>query len=172
MGLLNSLKKKFDRTTADKNVKNVVVEKKAKKEKASVKESGLSKDDIKRAQDIEAGQGKDKPAEETKKEKKQEKRGPRDAKFAYKVLVRPIFTEKVALLQTQNKVVFEVNTNATKSEIIKAVKAAYDVQPVAVHIQRVRGKAITYGRVTGSTKKRKKAIVTLPAGKTIGIYES
>jgi large subunit ribosomal protein L23 len=36
---------------------------------------------------------------------------------------------------------------------------------------RVRGKAVRFGRMSGRRSDWKKAIVTLPKGKTIDIYE-
>lgn len=90
---------------------------------------------------------------------------------AYKVLVKPLITEKAGFLGQENKYVFEVSVDANKIEISKAVKEVYGIQPVAVNIMNRQGKKVRRGRTFGKRKDWKKAIVELPAGKTINIYE-
>ena len=90
---------------------------------------------------------------------------------AYRVLIKPLITEKAANLGTINKYVFAVADKANKIEIAKAVNEVYGVKPISVNIIRVSGKKVRYGRVFGKRKDWKKAMVTLPAGKTINIYE-
>lgn len=90
---------------------------------------------------------------------------------AYKVLVRPHVTEKAANLGAENKYVFVVSSDANKIEIAKAVKEVYGVKPVSVNIVRAKGKKVRHGRITGRRKDWKKAIIMLPAGKSINIYE-
>lgn len=90
---------------------------------------------------------------------------------AYRVLVKPLITEKASNLGVQNKYVFEVSEGANKIEITKAVNEVYGIQPIAVNIVRVSGKKVRQGRITGKRKNWKKAIITLPQGKTINIYE-
>lgn len=96
-----------------------------------------------------------------------------DAKLgnAYQILVRPLITEKAANLGSEDKYVFAVNKNANKIEIAKAINEVYGIKPIAVNIVRVGGKKVRHGRVQGRRKDWKKAIVTLPKGKTINIYE-
>lgn len=90
---------------------------------------------------------------------------------AYKVIVRPLITEKAANLGSENKYVFAVNINANKIEIAKAVNEVYGIKPVRVNIISVKGKKVRYGRIIGQRKNWKKAVVTLPKGKTIKVYE-
>ncbi len=91
---------------------------------------------------------------------------------AYRVLVKPIISEKASHQQTlANQYSFVVAIGANKIEIAKAVKAAYGIAPVKVNIVRVEGKSRRYGRTVGKRKDWKKAIVTLPAGKTIALHE-
>lgn len=90
---------------------------------------------------------------------------------AYKVLVRPLITEKAADLGALNQYVFEVYKDANKIEIKKAIKDIYGVVPVKVRIVSVGGKSRKFGRVMGKTKSWKKAIVTLKQGEKIEIYE-
>lgn len=87
------------------------------------------------------------------------------------VIVRPLVTEKSAVLASKNAYVFAVAKNATKVDISMAIRAMYGVQPESVNVSNVRGKVVRRGKVTGQRKAWKKAIVTLPAGKSLNIYE-
>lgn len=90
---------------------------------------------------------------------------------AYRVLIRPLQSEKSVALGAKNQYVFEVVTSANKLQVKEAVLKVYGVRPESVNIIRSRGNVRRYGRTTGREKNTKKAIVTLPAGKTISIYE-
>lgn len=90
---------------------------------------------------------------------------------AYRILVRPLISEKATILASENKYVFEVNRQATKQEIKQAVKDVYGIEPIGVNVISVEGKSRRYGRTLGRTKNRKKAIVTLPEGRSIQVYE-
>lgn len=90
---------------------------------------------------------------------------------AYRLILKPLVTEKAANLSAENKYVFAVAPGANKIEIAGAVEEAYGIRPESVNIIRVRGKKVRHGRVRGRRKDWKKAIVTLPAGRTINIYE-
>lgn len=93
------------------------------------------------------------------------------ASRAYRVLIKPLVTEKAANLGAQNKYVFAVAETANKIEVAEAVAMVYGIKPLSVNIVRVKGKQVRYGRIRGERKDWKKAIVMLPAGKTINIYE-
>ena len=90
---------------------------------------------------------------------------------AYRVLVRPLITEKATHQGVENKYIFEVALKANKIEVAKAIKEVYGVKPLAVNIIRNLGKNVRYGRMTGKRKDWKKAIVTLSQGETIKVYE-
>jgi len=90
---------------------------------------------------------------------------------AYSILIKPLITEKAANLGTENKYVFAVAAGANKIEIAKAVKEVYGVEPKNVNIINVKGKNVKYGRTNGVRKNWRKAIVMLPKGKSINIYE-
>lgn len=171
MGLLSNIKKKFEDVGTNKKVKNVVDDTKKKATKKQTNSGGLTPEEIAAAQAIESGESKTSKTSDKKEEKKKVDQTPRDTKLAFKVLVRPLVTEKSSYLSSEGKYAFEVHPQANKSEVTKAIEAAYDVKPVSVHIMNRSGKQITYGRVRGNTKKRRKAIVTLPKGKTIDIYQ-
>lgn len=110
-------------------------------------------------------------AKKDKKPQTKKKNVARVASGAYRVLVRPLISEKATFLSGENKYVFEVTTNSTKKEVAQAVKDVYGVNPVKVNIISVLGKERRYGRVSGRTKNRKKAVVTLPAGESLQLYE-
>lgn len=90
---------------------------------------------------------------------------------AYKILVKPLVTEKVSNLGALNKYVFAVANGANKIEIAKAIKEIYGIQPTSVNIIKMLGKQARYGKIGGKRKDWKKAIITLPKGQTIKIYE-
>ncbi|KKP59630.1 MAG: 50S ribosomal protein L23 [Candidatus Magasanikbacteria bacterium GW2011_GWC2_34_16] len=91
--------------------------------------------------------------------------------MANKVLVRPLITEKSAVMQSNNKYGFVVGRSATKTQIKKAIKEAYDVMPTSVNTINMDGKRVRFGRSNGRRSDFKKALITLPAGKTITIHE-
>ena len=90
---------------------------------------------------------------------------------AYKIIMKPLVTEKVSGLGAMNKYVFAVAKDTNKIEVAKAIKEIYGLKPIGVNIIRIEGKKARYGRISGKRKDWKKAIVTLPAGQTIKVYE-
>lgn len=90
---------------------------------------------------------------------------------AYKIVMKPLVTEKVSGLGVLNKYVFAVAKNANKIEVAKAIKEIYSLKPVSVNVIRMSGKKARYGRISGRRKDWKKAIITLPKGQTIKVYE-
>ena len=110
--------------------------------------------------------------EEAKKEEKAVKSKKTDhTGNSYKVLAKPLVTEKATTLSAENKYVFEVSVNTNKIEVAKAIEEVYGIKPVAVNIVKMKGKKVIRGRITGKRKDWKKAIITLPKGKSIQIYE-
>lgn len=127
-----------------------------------------------------AAENTDAPAKETKpKAKKAPAAKKSETKPASKktsmvdtsVIVKPLVTEKSAVLASANQYVFVVKKNANRVAIRSAVKALYGVTPASVNIMNVRGKKVRFGRIRGKRSDWKKAVVTLPAGKTINVYE-
>ncbi|MGE5426147.1 MAG: 50S ribosomal protein L23 [Bacillota bacterium] len=90
---------------------------------------------------------------------------------AYRVLDKPLITEKATELGAQNKYAFVISQAANKIEVAKAVQAIYGVKPVRVNIISMKGKATLRGRIKGQRKDWKKAVVTLKKGESIRIYE-
>jgi len=85
------------------------------------------------------------------------------------VLIRPVLTEKTSSQMEKNKHVFEVKKAATKEEIKKAFEAIYGVKPASITTQIVTKKIRLFGRNRVLVKRpiNKRAIITLPKGKTI-----
>ncbi len=90
---------------------------------------------------------------------------------AYRVLVKPLITEKVTELGELNKYGFEVSVKTNKTEIAKAIKEVYGVTPISVNIINMRGKRVRFGRTMGKKKDWKKAIITLKKGEKIEVYQ-
>lgn len=90
---------------------------------------------------------------------------------AYRILIRPMVTEKAAEMGALGKYVFMVNPKMNKVEVKKAIRSVYGVDPVGVHILNFEGKYVRYGRSFGKRKDWKKAVVTLKPGDKIEIYE-
>ena len=111
---------------------------------------------------------KEKPTESTKLAKKIETR---EDDEAYKLLRKPVITEKASYLAQFNKYVFSVPMSATKAEVKKKIINVYGFKPIKINMIKMSGKMVRYGRRLGRTKNWKKAIVTLAANDKIEIYE-
>lgn len=88
-----------------------------------------------------------------------------------RVLVKPLISEKGALFATQNKYQFQVSAKATKTTVRKAVELIYGIKPVAVNMVNTEDKNVRFRGRPGVQYGFKKAIVTLPKGSTINVYE-
>jgi large subunit ribosomal protein L23 len=91
---------------------------------------------------------------------------------ASRTLIRPIITEKSSRLGVLRQYVFAVRRSANKIDVRRAIEATYGVRPIRVQTMNVRGKVVRYGRSTGQTRAWKKAVITLPVGKTIDVTEA
>ena len=90
----------------------------------------------------------------------------------YDVVVRPIITEKSSLLkETANQYVFEVQRDANKIEIKKAVEKLFKVKVVSVNVVELEGKKKRLGRFSGKKPDWKKAYVKLSPKDKITIFE-
>lgn len=94
-----------------------------------------------------------------------------DTRQAYSVIVKPLITEKGTYLNSQGKYLFQVSARTNKVEVAKAIYYLYNVRPVKVNIIKKLGKHVTYGRVKGRTSDWKKAVVTMPKGVQLSVYE-
>ena len=95
-------------------------------------------------------------------------------KDSYKVILRPVITEKSTWLkETNREVCFEVDRRANKVEIKKAVEHLFKIKVESVRVQNRRGKMRRVGRNEGRRKDWKKAYVRLKEGeKMIEYFEA
>ena len=90
----------------------------------------------------------------------------------YDIVVRPIITEKSTLLKDAgNQYIFEVQRDANKIEIKKAVEKLFKVKVVSVHVANMEGKKKRLGRFEGKKPDWKKAVVKLSPKDKITIFE-
>ncbi|MEW6611077.1 MAG: 50S ribosomal protein L23 [Patescibacteria group bacterium] len=85
------------------------------------------------------------------------------------ILLKPIVSEKSTRGAAHGQYTFVVQRRATKGSVKDAIAATYGVRPLSVAIQNYEGRRVRFGRHFGVTKSYKKAIVTLPQGKTIDV---
>ena len=85
----------------------------------------------------------------------------------YKVLERPLITEKTTALTQQGKFTFQVARDANKALIKQAVHERFKVDVMAVNVITIHPKQRGAGKRRGFTSAWKKAIVTLKEGQTI-----
>lgn len=91
---------------------------------------------------------------------------------AYKIIKRPVITEKANLAkEEQNHLVFEVDRDANKVDIRRAIEELFDVRVIQIQTMVVPGKVKRQGRHWGKTPKWKKAVVKLAAGDSIDFFE-
>jgi large subunit ribosomal protein L23 len=147
MGLFNKFKKK----SAEKD------EKKLEKEKE--KEVKGKKPEI-----VQKPKKEEKPREVIKAK-------PKIFNSAYRILIKPLISEKASVLSESGKYVFIVGKSAKKQEVKQAIFGIYGIKPQKVHFINVQGKKRRYGRTQGATSDYKKAIVTLPEGKALQVHE-
>ncbi|HTK05239.1 MAG TPA: 50S ribosomal protein L23 [Candidatus Eisenbacteria bacterium] len=114
------------------------------------------------------------PAAETAAPAAKAVRGPlakEDAGESYRILIRPILTEKTSMQQAMGQYTFAVASGATKVDVARAVRDLYGVKPAQVRIVNAQGKMVRFGRSQGREKTVKKAIVSLKSGETISVLE-
>ena len=92
---------------------------------------------------------------------------PKNIKIAYKILIKPLITEKATNMQASGCYEFEVFPKANKISVNRAIQELYGVKPKKVHIINVKGKKVKYGKSSGRIKNKKKAIIFLKEGQKI-----
>lgn len=89
----------------------------------------------------------------------------------YQVIKRPIITEKgLGVKETQHTVVFEVASDASKTEIKEAVQRVFKVKVDHVRTANFHGKFRRRGRAEGFRSDWKKAYVRLAEGEKMIEY--
>lgn len=105
----------------------------------------------------------EKPKEAEKKEAKVGLPQGKDPRL-YKIVEKPVRTEKAVDSSGQNKYVFKVWQKTNKIEVRKAVEKLYEVKVKDVKIINTIGKKRQVGRFKGWKPGFKKAMVTLEKG--------
>lgn len=162
MGILDRFKKKKEpeKEEVEKKPKIKLKKKEKKKEKEEVKKQTVLTPD---------GRLASVPKKETRAKKVKPQK--EDTGQAYRILKRPLITEKASSLGIYRQYVFAVAPSANKIEVRKAIRKVYGVDPIKVNLMNISGKNVRYGKTEGRTKDWKKAIVTLPPGQKIEIQE-
>ena len=93
----------------------------------------------------------------------------------FDVIKRPVMTSKsIELYQKFGQVTFEVNIQANKIDVRRAVEKIWGVQVADVRMLRTAGKVKSFARREFTTSAKKKAIVKLKPGYKIdlpGMFE-
>lgn len=87
------------------------------------------------------------------------------------ILIEPVITEKANTLREQDKYVFIVHPEATKTQIKAAIKKLFNVKVVSCTTMNIMGKMKRLRTKAGRTSSYKKAIVRLEKGQTIAAFE-
>ena len=92
----------------------------------------------------------------------------------YKVIIRPVDTEKTRYQASElGQYVFEVDRNANKIEVKRAIESIFEVDVVSVNMMNVAAKASKRrGRRRVMRRPQwKKAVVTLAEGQRLSVFE-
>ena len=87
----------------------------------------------------------------------------------YDIIRTPVMTEKSTIAQEHNKVIFNVQKNASKTDIKSAVEGLFKVKVKHVNTLTRKGKEKRFRQRKGRQSDVKKAIVTLDKGHSIDI---
>ena len=88
------------------------------------------------------------------------------------IIIRPIITEKSMRQNSEdNKITFEVAKGANKTAVAQAIQEIYNIKPEKVNIVNVRPKTKRMGRYVGKTNAGRKAVVKLPEGQDITLFD-
>jgi large subunit ribosomal protein L23 len=89
----------------------------------------------------------------------------------YNIVIRPLVTEKGTFQsQAMNAYAFEVAPEANKAQIKQAIEKIYDVKVQDVRTSVRKGKPRRMGRVMGTTRHWKKAVVVLDPEHHIDLF--
>jgi large subunit ribosomal protein L23 len=92
------------------------------------------------------------------------------------ILKRPLITEKMTALAVKRQYAFEVDLNANKIEIARAIEKKFNVTVESIRTIRSKGKRKSQmtkrGRIPGKRADFKKAIVTLKQDQKIDFFEN
>jgi large subunit ribosomal protein L23 len=90
----------------------------------------------------------------------------------YDLIRRPLITEKTNIQkESYNQITFEVDRNANRVEIKRAIQDIFNVKVASVKTMQVKGKTKQRGRIIGKRRDWKKAIVKLMPGERIDFFD-
>lgn len=93
-------------------------------------------------------------------------------KDLYSIIKKPLFTEKGTFLkESSGKLLVEVAKDANKIEIKKAFEEIFKVKVDKISTLMRPSKWKKYGKFTGKTQEKKKAVVTLKKGEKLDFIE-
>ena len=93
-----------------------------------------------------------------------------DTKYL-EIIKAPVITEKSANLgQNKGQYVFKVDSRSNKTEIKQAIEKLFNVKVEEIRTINVKPKKRRVGRYAGKTNAVRKAIVKLPEGKDISLF--
>jgi large subunit ribosomal protein L23 len=90
---------------------------------------------------------------------------------ADQIIIEPLLTEKTNRMREEHMYAFRVDARANKLEIRSAIETLFSVHPTDCRVVNVKRKPKRVRYRQGHTASWKKAIVTLPPGESIGIFE-
>lgn len=103
------------------------------------------------------------------KKKASEPKGP--VLESHQVVIRPLITEKgTHLVERYNTYLFQVHSQATKSQIKKAVESLFEVSVASVRTIKRRGKPRRYKQHASYRSDSKRALVTLSGEDRISLF--
>lgn len=91
--------------------------------------------------------------------------------LAAETILAPLVTEKTAHFADEGVYVFRVPLVANRVAVRQAFEEMYGVRPLKVNIIRTHGKEKRFGRVTSRRSDWKKAMVRVPAGSRVDVFE-
>jgi large subunit ribosomal protein L23 len=87
------------------------------------------------------------------------------------ILIEPVLSEKSNLMREGGHYVFKVDSRADKIMVMEAVRRIFKVNPISCRIINVGSKPKRLRGRPGKTAEWKKAIVKLPKGEAIHVFE-
>jgi large subunit ribosomal protein L23 len=87
------------------------------------------------------------------------------------IIIEPVLTEKSNVMREAHKYAFKVSSRANKLQIMATVARLFGVHPLSCRIMTVKRKPKKVRYRLGYTAAWKKAIITLPEGETISVFE-
>jgi large subunit ribosomal protein L23 len=88
-----------------------------------------------------------------------------------KLIKRPLISEKNAIMNAMGVYIFEVDIDATKEDVKKAMKEMFGVKVDGVRTAVCRGRAKSTKFGKGHVPHWKKALVKLAPGEKIALFE-